>query len=168
MNKNRISTCGSVLTAALIFAARFGVSAVAPSPVPGPRAPAIMPNPSSPGLAGASSTDVKQTPSYLTFTYYGDKYRDPFIPLTGDMHSADLLDRAPQISSLVLKGIVQDANGRMALLVSGVNAYILRNGRLYDGRNRAVKKISGVIKVDSVVLIGSDRTVRELKTRAEL
>ena len=63
----------------------------------------------------------------------------------------------------MLKGIVQDARGRMALLTSGVSSYILRGGRLYDVRNRMVKKISGVIKAESVILIGSDRTVRELR-----
>jgi hypothetical protein len=130
--------------------------------------------PAAPTTPGAAVTGVesnaasKVQPNYMTYTYYGDRYRDPFIPLNGDLRSADLLDRAPQIASLTLKGIVQDANGRMALLVSGVNSYILHGGRLYDGRNRPVKKISGVIKTDSVVLIGSDRTVRELKTRTEL
>ena len=108
-------------------------------------------------------------PTYKSYTYFGDRYRDPFIPLTGDLRGdQSLLDRPPQVASLLLKGIVQDAKGRMALLVSGVSSYILKGGRLYDGRNRMVKKIAGVIKTDSVVIIGSDRTVRELKTKAPL
>ena len=78
------------------------------------------------------------------------------------------LERPPQIASLMLKGIVQDARGRMALLTSGVNSYILKGGRLYDGRNRMVKKIAGVIKTESVVLIGADRTVREIRTKSPL
>ena len=69
---------------------------------------------------------------------------------------------------MALKGIVQDAKGRMALLTSGVYSYILKGGRLYDGRNRMVKKIAGVIKSESVVIIGADRTVRELKTKTPL
>ena len=56
----------------------------------------------------------------------------------------------------------------MALLTSGVSSYILRGGRLYDGRNHLMKGISGVIKPNSVVLMGSDRTVRELKVSVTL
>ncbi len=107
--------------------------------------------------------------SYKTYTYYGDRYRDPFIPLNSDIRTdQSALDRPPQAASLVLRGIVQDARGRMALLTSGVSSYILKGGRLYDGRNRMIKKIAGVIKTDSVVIIGSDRTVREIKTKTPL
>ena len=116
-----------------------------------------------------SNTTPAPTASYKTYTYYGDRYRDPFIPLNGDIRSdQSALDRPPQPASLMLKGIVQDARGRMALLTSGVNSYILKGGRLYDGRNRMVKKIAGVIKTESVVIIGSDRTVREIKSKASL
>ena len=119
------------------------------------------------GLVAVPSSSASQT--YKNYTYYGDHYRDPFIPLNGDIRSdQSALDRPPQLSSLILKGIVQDAKGRMALLTSGVNSYILRGGRLYDGRNKMVKKIAGVIKTDSVVIIGADRTVRELKTKLPL
>jgi hypothetical protein len=164
MNNLRRFSIGMVacLTASFIVAAPPSRSLPAAALTPAP--------PTTPGavVTGVDSNATKAPPSYMSYTYYGERYRDPFISLNGDVRSADLLDRAPQISSLTLKGIVQDANGRMALLVSGVNSYILHGGRLYDGRNRPVKKISGVIKTDSVVLIGSDRTVRELKTRTEL
>ena len=108
-------------------------------------------------------------PSYKNYTYYGDHYRDPFIPLIGENRGdQSALDRPPAVASLILKGIVQDYKGRMALLTSGVSSYILKGGRLYDGRNRMVKKIAGVIKTDSVIIIGADRTVTELKTKAPL
>jgi hypothetical protein len=126
---------------------------------------------SNPGLQAPASPAVStlSTPSYRNYTYYGDHYRDPFIPLNGDIRGdQEALDRTPQVSALMLKGIVQDAKGRMALLTSGVNSYILRGGRLYDSRNKMVKKIAGVIKTDSVVIIGADRTVRELKTKSPL
>jgi len=120
--------------------------------------------------AGATLTaPATAASSYKSYTFFGDRYRDPFIPLNGDIRGdQSILDRPPQVASLVLKGIVQDSKGRMALLTSGLNSYILKGGRLYDGRNRMVKKIAGVIKTDSVVIIGSDRTVRELKTKAPL
>jgi hypothetical protein len=129
------------------------------------------PNTAAPGSAkpmGIQPAVPAALPAYMTYTYYGERYRDPFVPLNGDFQSDSALDRPPQLISLSLKGIVQDANGRMALLTSGVSSYILRGGRLYDGRNRAVKKISGVIKTDSVVLIGADHTIRELRTKVTL
>ena len=125
-------------------------------------------------LGGKSGSSVVLTSSatvspYKEYTYYGDRYRDPFIALNGDIRTdQEALDRPPPVASLMLKGIVQDSKGRMALLTSGANSYILRGGRLYDGRNKMAKKIAGVIKTDSVVIIGADRTVRELKTKAPL
>jgi hypothetical protein len=105
---------------------------------------------------------------YKTYTYYGDRYRDPFISLASDVRpDQSSYERPPQIASLVLKGIVQDGKGRMALLTSGVSSYILRGGRLYNGSNKMVKKIAGVIKTDSVVII-ADRMVRELKAKSPL
>ena len=120
------------------------------APVAKPDAPAIIP----------AATPAAAEPAYQSYKYLGDRYRDPFIPLTGV--ALDPTDRSPAVASLILKGIVQDDKGRVAILSSGVSSYILRAGRLYDGRNRPVKGISGVIKAQSVVLLGSDRTVKEL------
>src|SRR5882724_951384 len=134
-------------------------------------APASTPTPGirvqTPGTKPVSAATAEAA-AYKTYTYYADRYRDPFIPLTGEFRTDQSLDRPPQIASLMLKGIVQDARGRMALLTSGVSSYILKGGRLYDGRNRMVKKIAGVIKTESVVLIGADRTVREIRTKSPL
>ena len=120
------------------------------------------------GATAAPDTQPKEVPSYTTYNYYGEKYRDPFVPLIGETRSDQTSDRPPAIASLMLKGIVQDNNGRLALLASGVNSYILRGGRFYDGRNKMVKGLSGVIKTDSVVIIGSDRTIREIRTKTTL
>lgn len=126
--------------------------------------------PSGVKLQAAVKADAPSAPLplYKTYSYYSDRYRDPFVPLTGEYRTDQATDRPPQIASLMLKGIVQDAKGRMALLTSGANSYILRGGRLYDGRNRMVKKIAGVIKTESVVMIGADRTVREIKSKSSL
>ena len=118
--------------------------------------------------AKPATAATAEAASYKSYTYYADRYRDPFVPLTGEFRTDQTLDHPPQIASLSLKGIVQDARGRMALLTSGVSSYILKGGRLYDGRNRMVKKIAGVIKTESVVLIGADRTVREIRTKSPL
>jgi len=148
MNSARVIPAAAVVLATLVV---------------GPAAPRVLAD-TSPALL--STTTV---PAYKSYTYYGDRYRDPFIPLNGDIRTdQQALDRPPPLVSLTLRGIVQDAKGRMALLTSGVNSYILRGGRLYDGRNKMVKKIAGVIKTDSVVIIGADRTVRELRTKSPL
>lgn len=129
--------------------ATYAAAPVAAAPMPGN------------GIVAPSTN--KPAPEYTTYTYYGDRYRDPFVALNGDYRNDQGADRPPQISSLLLKGIIQDAKGRVALLTSGVSSYILRGGRLYDGRNHMMKGISGIIKSNSVVLMGSDRTVKELK-----
>ncbi len=113
--------------------------------------------------ASSESSSSKPEPLRKTYSYQADRYRDPFIPLIGAESKSDTGERTPQITSLTLKGILQDANGRMAVLTTGINSYILKGGRLYDAHNRAVKGISGVVKTNSVMLIGSDRTVKELR-----
>jgi hypothetical protein len=118
--------------------------------------------------AKAPSTSPDPIPAYKLYTYYGDRYRDPFIPLIGEVRSDQYSDKPPSISSLTLKGILVDAQGRVALLMSGNSSYILRKGRLYNGHNIMVKGISGIVKTNSVILIGSDRTVREIKEKTAL
>ena len=164
-NKNWI-----ILALVALSSVRLVAAPMSAGPSKVPPTPAAS-NTSKPGTLATPLTVVtpaKAIPSYMTYSYYGERYRDPFIPLNGDVATEGGYERAPAIVSLSLKGIVQDANGRMALLTSGVSSYILRGGRLYDGRNRMVKKISGVIKTDSVILIGADHTVRELRTKATL
>jgi hypothetical protein len=137
-------------------------------PPKGTPAPTVTPtNSTSSAGQGPLSMPMTPAPAYQLYTYYGDRYRDPFIPLTGEYREQGT-DRPPQIASLILKGIVQDEKGRIALLTSGVSSYILRGGRLYDGRNHLMKGISGIIKTNSVVLMGSDRTVKELKVNPTL
>jgi hypothetical protein len=163
MNSYRTLPAGVFLLVSAIGFFGAAVCEGAPTQNPGVQVPAAKLD------AAASAVSPPSAPSYKSYTYYGDHYRDPFIPLNGDMRGdQESYDRTPQVSSLALKGIVQDAKGRMALLTSGINSYILRGGRLYDNRNKMIKKIAGVIKTDSVVIIGSDRTVRELKTKAPL
>ena len=138
------------------------------SPV-GSAGPAQTPGVQIQAAGALAATSAPVSSPYKNYTYYADRYRDPFIPLNGDFRTdQSALDRPPAIASLMLKGIVQDAKGRMALLTSGAYSYILKGGRLYDGRNRMIKKIAGVIKTESVVLIGADRTVREIKTKSPL
>jgi len=155
------STIRNMGTLAL-FVCVAGVPAVAGNMAPTPGVQVQTPG------AKVAST-AAPVPFYKNYTYYGDRYRDPFVPLNGEFRTdQSSMERPPQVTALMLKGIVQDSRGRMALLTSGINSYILKGGRLYDGRNRMVKKIAGVIKTESVVLIGADRTVREIRTKSPL
>jgi hypothetical protein len=162
MNNAKIPFWLVVGTALLAGIAGTPLYSAAPASVPTPTVQVQVP-----GIKPAAAV-ASEAASYKTYTYYADRYRDPFVPLTGEFRNDLALVRPPQIASLMLKGIVQDSRGRMALLTSGVNSYILKGGRLYDGRNRMVKKIAGVIKTESVVLIGADRTVREIRTKSPL
>src|SRR5580765_5633156 len=76
----------------------------------------------------ADSSAAKPVPAYMQYQFYGDRYRDPFVPLIGDVTRGNeqMYDRPPAIAALVLKGIVQDSQGRMALLSGGASSYILR------------------------------------------
>jgi hypothetical protein len=148
----------------VVFAALGGdnsspaMRSIPPGPVAAVSTPVANARPGASTLS--TQTPASAEPSYMSYRYEGDRYRDPFIPLNG-VGSDSGNDHAPQISSLILKGIIQDDKGRVAIMSSGVSSYILRAGRLYDGRNRPVKGISGVIKAQSVVLVGSDRVVKE-------
>jgi hypothetical protein len=159
MNKTRL----------LFFSLTFGILG---GPLLEARA-ASVPSVNPPLALGAKNSSTpdsssKEVPFYMTYNYYGEKYRDPFVPLIGEARSDQTTDRPPAIASLILKGIVQDSNGRMALITGGVSSYILRGGRLYNDRNHVVKGLSGVIKTDSVVIIGSDRTIREIRAKTAL
>src|ERR1700687_4745002 len=67
-----------------------------------PMNPAMTPN------KVVAAETPKPVPSYQLYTYYGDRYRDPFIPLTGITSTDQLSDRPPQIGSLLLKVIIQE------------------------------------------------------------
>jgi len=151
MNQLRFGSAGRHVFKGCAILVSSALWAWSSAPAVGTQAPALA----------SAATPANVEPAYQTYKYMGDRYRDPFIPLNGT--NMDATDHAPAISALVLKGIVQDSKGRVAVLSSGVSSYLLRAGRLYDGRNHAVKGISGVIKAQSVVLVGSDRTVRELQ-----
>src|SRR5262245_27980271 len=51
-----------------------------------------------PGAKPATPAKSSEDTSYKTYTFIGDKYRDPFVPLTGEFRSdQNALDRPPQI-----------------------------------------------------------------------
>ncbi|MHB9155783.1 MAG: hypothetical protein ACYC5N_08870 [Endomicrobiales bacterium] len=99
--------------------------------------------------------------------YRGERFRDPFVPLNSDIVTANLSDDVPvpNISNLSLKGIFDDDKQKVALINGGQVNYLLKGNRLYDNRNRLVKGFSGVIRTESVLIIGADKTTKELRLR---
>src|SRR5258708_34387854 len=74
-----------------------GSLAAAPAPISN-HAPSQTP-------PAAGQTLTEPIGSYTTYTYYGDRYRDPFIPLIGEIRNSQSLDTPRPVSSLLLKGI---------------------------------------------------------------
>lgn len=113
----------------------------------------------------------EEPPKKLEFPKYFYPYldeRDPFAPLlagsgTGRPGSMTLMQN---FGNLELKGILRDRGGKVAIIgtSSGEN-FVLKSGRIYDQRNHIVTGVTGIIKEGSVVLITSNRTVKELPLR---
>src|SRR3989339_1213276 len=84
------------------------------------------------------------------YRYGGDIYRDPFSPLTEKRIVSPMLQaqgeaEKPNIGIFDLKGILTDQNCKMALFSSPMGIYILKNGKLYDNRNRVVRGVNGSV-----------------------
>lgn len=109
--------------------------------------------------------------------YGGAKLRDPFMRLSGGgAGMAAVAIAAPpkeydpeefSIHQLELKGIMRDKAGLTALL-SDMNTrftFILRGGRLYDMRKKAVPGVTGVIQLaqKTVTLTTADKDVQTLR-----
>ena len=107
--------------------------------------------------------------------YGGSKLRDPFMKLGGAggagapvaAPAADVDPEEFSIHALELKGIMRDNGGMTAMLVD-MNThfgFMLRGGRLYDMRKKAVPGVTGVIQPaqKSVTLTTADKDVQTLR-----
>lgn len=107
--------------------------------------------------------------------YGGAKFRDPFMKLAGSgVQAAPVAAAAKEfdpdefsIHQLELKGIMRDKAGWTALLVDMNTrlSFLLRGGRLYDLKKKAVPGVTGVVKPaeKTVVLTTADKDVQTLK-----
>lgn len=107
--------------------------------------------------------------------YGGAKLRDPFMKLAGSgVQAAPAAAAAKEfdpeefsIHQLELKGIMRDKAGWTALLVDMNTrlSFLLRGGRLYDLKKKAVAGVTGVVKPaeKTVVLTTADKDVQTLK-----
>ncbi|MDO8734176.1 MAG: hypothetical protein Q7K21_03340 [Elusimicrobiota bacterium] len=111
------------------------------------------------------------TPKY---TYKGNAYRDPLIPRGGSSSysSSSMTGEGSEtmtnekMTTLQLKGIFRDEKtGNIAIVAeSSGGSYILKNGKLYDRKNKLVKGVAGVIGKNSATLFSNDTKI-ELKLK---
>ena len=115
-------------------------------------------------------TDVKKQFA-SKYSYQGTKNRDPFMALVGrgsNMAISEVSDSdefpGSVLTTLTLRGLVTDSNQKCALVsdTGGAN-YAVKGGKVYDYRGRVLKGIVGIVKEKSVILITSDKTIKELK-----
>lgn len=120
-----------------------------------------------------ASTGAARPPS-IDEIYGGTKLRDPFVRLGGAGVSAPAAAPTKEydpddftIHALELKGILRDKAGPMALIFDpGSNmSFILRGGKLYDSKKKAVPGITGSIKIEqkTVTLMTADKDVQILR-----
>lgn len=131
----------------------------------GEELPPVQPAPVARPFQVSVSTAPKSLP--VRYDYRGDRYRDPFVPLTGEgmtfAGSEDVI--VPQLGTLSLKGIIDDGRQRIAIISGGGITYLLKGSQLYDNRQRLVRGITGAIKKDSVLMIAPDKSTKELRLR---
>ena len=105
------------------------------------------------------------------YSYPGAKNMDPFMVLVGRgskmaISEVSDLDEFPGsvLTTLTLRGLVTDSNQKCALVSDTSGAkYAVKGGKVYDYRGRVLKGIVGIVKEKSVILITSDKTIKELK-----
>lgn len=134
-------------------------------------APALPAQAQAPAAAAqaASTEPARQGISAL---YDGERYRDPFQPpkaAASPAASAQAQDPAqPQefsIHLLNLKGILKDKRGSYAVLTDSLGgSYILKDGKLFDYKNKPLPGVAGAIqpKQKSVTLMTPDKDVQVL------
>lgn len=120
-------------------------------------------------VSTAAATD--EEPVYL----FNAPSRDPFVPLAGgsamDLSGPSTPDREPGAfnpSSLELKGILRTRMGRWAMLSGpGGDRYVVENGKIHDAKKKPIEGYVGIIKEKTLVLIGPNNQVTELKLKRD-
>lgn len=121
----------------------------------------------SPAPAGSALAPSTMTVASL---YTGDRVRDPFMPATGSSRSAARADVEGElgpptvdIHALTLRGMLKDAKTDFALFGAETGeTFMLRGGKLYNERNKAVPGVRGRINLRQkrVELVGADKNVQ--------
>ena len=119
---------------------------------PAPPAPAA---PASASVRASTAAAVAPLIGLSTYTvstlYTGDKVRDPFLPQSMGGPTRVREKDAPVVSdihTMQLRGIMKDGASDFALFATDDGTtLVLRNGRLYDDRNKPVPGITGRIHI---------------------
>jgi hypothetical protein len=112
-------------------------------------------------------------PGQEEYVYKGEKTRDPFVPLQGQAgwdlsrtSSAEPEDFNP--SGVELKGIIQTKNARLAVLKTPTgSSFLVKNGKIQDAKRQVVEGYVGIVKERSLVVIGPNNQVTELKLKKD-
>lgn len=120
--------------------------------------------------ASSAAASVAASTQTVSTIYTGDRVRDPFLPAAMGASSPRRRDDAQadgpevvDIHAMTLRGIMKDESIDYALFTSESGAsYLLRGGRLYNERHKAVPGIRGFIKIKqkTVELITPDKDVQ--------
>ncbi len=117
-----------------------------------------------------STASAEEEPQYV----YTAAARDPFVPLAGASVTSDT-GFAPDKetgafnpSNVELKGILRSRTGRWAVLMGNTgDRYIVENGKIHDAKRKPVEGFVGIIKEKTLVLIGPNNQVTELKMKRD-
>jgi len=104
----------------------------------------------------------------VRYTYIGDKFRDPFVPIEegGEAIARGKKGIEIDLSRLKLTGIMISSSTRehYALIDAGKGrGYVVKNGKLIDNYNKVVDGVAAIVRKDKVILITSDNVIRELE-----
>ena len=115
-----------------------------------------------PDLDQIEEPDAIKIPEY---TYAGINYRSPFTPQAGSRRryaapGAGRTRSEVNLDSLIITGIISGRDSKYAILASGDEYYIARDGLLLDEDEEEVPGVAAVVKEDEIILIDSEgRTV---------
>ncbi len=140
-------------------------SAAAAAPASAVKAPVL--HASTATVAGSAAQALGVSTYTVSTLYTGDRVRDPFLPPSMGGGPARPRDRnapfAVDIHALQLHGIMKDAKSEFALFSMDNGAtLVLRDGRLFDDRNKRVPGITGRIRIKQkrAELVTADRDVQ--------
>ncbi|HRY30758.1 MAG TPA: hypothetical protein P5079_12070 [Elusimicrobiota bacterium] len=128
---------------------------------------------------GAGTARTEEPATFSEKRAIADSYvykggRDPFLPLAGQGTAwtapTALSQEAEEfnVSSLELKGILTTRTGRWAVLkTTGGGSYLVKDGKIQDSKRKPLKGYVGIVKEKSLVVIGPNNQVTELKLKKD-
>jgi hypothetical protein len=121
------------------------------------------------GFAEEAAAPAAAAPKEPEYVYKGG--RDPFIPLIGQgvgvgaYAGGETGSEAGDFnaSALELNGILKTRTGRWAVVRDPSGAsYLIKDGKIYDSKRKAVQGYVGIVKEKTLVVIGPNNQVTEL------